>query len=146
MRATMLTNVAALATIVILLVWMGFFALSSLPLLVLNHDTPLDARFIRRWFEVYYKVLIVASAIGILGQAVAARIVPTLAMMVVCALAFFSKRHILSGMDRLRETMTPTDVEGIRRFRQLHIAGMASNVVQLIIICIGLPWVLGGGR
>ena len=44
-----------LATIVLLLLWMGFFMLGSLqlPLLILRHDTPLDARFIRGRFDVY---------------------------------------------------------------------------------------------
>ena len=36
----MLTTVAPFATIVILLVWMGFFMLGSLPLMILKHDTP----------------------------------------------------------------------------------------------------------
>jgi len=38
----MLPVVIALIATVILLVWMGFFMMGSLPLLVLKHDTPLD--------------------------------------------------------------------------------------------------------
>ncbi|MDM0068471.1 hypothetical protein [Variovorax sp. J31P207] len=46
--------VMALIPTVLLLVWMGFFMMGSLPLLVLKHDTPLDSRFIRGLFNVYY--------------------------------------------------------------------------------------------
>lgn len=49
----MLTTILPLATIVLLLLWMGFFMLGSLPLVILRHDTPLDARFIRGLFDVY---------------------------------------------------------------------------------------------
>ena len=59
----MLPIVVALAATVVLLVWMGFFMMGSLPLLVLKHDTPLDGRFIRGLFNVYYvAVILTASA------------------------------------------------------------------------------------
>ena len=41
----------ALVATVGVLICMGYFMLGSLPLLVLNHDTPLDARFIRGLFH-----------------------------------------------------------------------------------------------
>ena len=41
---------------VALLVFTAYFLLGGLPLLVLKHDVPLDARFVRAFFNVYYKV------------------------------------------------------------------------------------------
>ena len=138
----MLTTVAPFATIVILLVWMGFFMLGSLPLMILKHDTPLDARFIRGLFDVYYKAVMVVAAAGTLAHALAQRPVTTVAMAVIGVVAFWSRRVILSRMDRLRMTMTATDTAGIRQFRKLHVMGMSLNVVQLLTICFGLPSVL----
>ena len=43
--------ILALISAVVLLVWMGFFMMGSLPLLVLKHDTPVDSRFIRGLFN-----------------------------------------------------------------------------------------------
>ena len=61
----MLVTIAPFATLVLLLVWMGFFMLGSLPLMILKHDTPLDARFIRGLFDVYYPAVIVAALAGV---------------------------------------------------------------------------------
>ena len=138
----MLTTVAPFATIVILLVWMGFFMLGSLPLMILKHDTPLDARFIRGLFDVYYKAVMVVAAAGTLAHALAQRPVTAVAMAVVGVVAFWSRRVILSRMDTLRITMTATDTAGIRQFRKLHVTGMSLNLVQLLAICFGLPSVL----
>src|SRR3954463_10834858 len=110
----MLNTVAPLATIVILLVWMGFFMLGSLPLMILKHDTPLDARFIRGLFDVYYKAVIVCASAGTLAHAVAGRKVTTAMLLAIALVAWQCKRQILPRMDRLRDTMTPTDAQGIR--------------------------------
>ncbi len=57
-------------------------------------------------------------------------------------MAFWSRRAIVSRMDRLRLTMTATDTQGIRGFRRLHVLGMGLNFVQLLLICGTLPMVL----
>ena len=130
------------ATLVLLLVWMGFFMLGSLPLMILKHDTPMDARFIRGLFDVYYKAVIVVASAGTLAHAFARRPAMTAVMVAIGAVAFCSRRMILSRMDRLRLTMTATDAAGIRQFRRLHVVGMVLNVVQLLALCGSLPLVL----
>ncbi|HVE53926.1 MAG TPA: hypothetical protein VNB23_11145 [Ramlibacter sp.] len=138
----MLTTVAPFATLVLLLVWMGFFMLGSLPLMILKHDTPLDARFIRGLFDVYYKAVLVAATAGILAHGLARRPATTALMVGIAVIAFWSRRTILPRMDNLRATMTPTDDAGIRQFRRLHAVGMALNVVQLLAVCAVLPLAL----
>lgn len=137
-----LSAAAPFATLVILLVWMGFFMLGSLPLMVLKHDTPLDARFIRGLFDVYYKAVMVTAAVATLAHALAGRWVTMVELALVCAVAYASSRAILSRMDMLRATMTPADTAAIRSFRQLHVLGMVLNLVQLVGICASLPLVL----
>lgn len=134
----MFNTIAPFFTIVLLLVWMGFFMLGSLPLMILKRDTPLDARFIRGLFDVYYKAVMVSAAAGVVAHAAAGRPVTTAGMAVVGAVAYGSRRTILSRMDALRETMTATDTVGIRQFRQLHVLGMVLNFVQVLAICAGL--------
>jgi pterin-4a-carbinolamine dehydratase len=138
----MLANAAPFATIVILLVWMGFFMLGSLPLMILKHDTPLDARFIRGLFDVYYKAVMVVAALGVIAHALVHRPVITLVMAGVGVIAMVSRRVVLVHMDRLRATMTATDAASIRSFRRWHVLGMALNVAQLLAICASLPFVL----
>jgi hypothetical protein len=138
----MLATVAPFATIVILLVWMGFFMFGSLPLMILKHDTPLDARFIRGLFDVYYKAVMVTAGAGALAHAAVGRHVISFGMAGIALIAFLSRRGILSRMDRLRDVMTATDAARIRQFRSLHVWGMVLNVAQLLAICIGLVLVL----
>jgi len=137
-----LTTILPLATLVLLLVWMGFFMLGSLPLMILRHDTPLDARFIRGLFDVYYKAVMAVACAGVATHALAHRPATAVGMAVVGAVAWCSRRAILSRMDRLRLTMTATDSAGIRQFRKLHVLGMSLNFGQLVVICGGLPVLL----
>lgn len=128
----MLPISVALVCTVLLLISMGFFMLGSLPLLVLKHDTPLDGRFIRGLFDVYYvAVLWVASATA-LSYAWAQKPAIALGAAFYAALAFALRRWIMvPRMDALRNTMQATDASAILRFRLLHIAGMLLNVAQL---------------
>lgn len=138
----MFSTIAPFATIVILLVWMGFFMLGSLPLMILKHDTPMDARFIRGLFDVYYKAVMVTAGAGVLANGATGRSTIAIAMAGIALIAFTSRHHILSRMDRLREVMTATDAGRIRQFRHLHVWGMVLNVAQLLTICMGLVSVL----
>ena len=123
--------VVALLSTVLLLISMGFFMLGSLPLLVLKHDTPLDSRFIRGLFNVYYTAVMLTSTVAAASYGFAGRPIFSVGLCGVGALAFLLRRAVISRMDRLRSTMTPSDKAAISRFRRLHIGGMAINVVQL---------------
>lgn len=138
----MLHTILPMATLVILLVWMGFFMLGSLPLMILKHDTPMDARFIRGLFDVYYKAVITVAIAGAIAHAVGQRTVTSIGLAVIACIALVSRQMILSRMDGLRQTMTPTDADGIRSFRKLHVTGMALNFAQLALIGFSLPRVL----
>jgi hypothetical protein len=128
----MLANVLALASTVILLVVMGYFMLGSLPLLVLKHDTPLDARFIRGFFDLYYRALLVAAGASALAYAVAGKFAFFAGLTCLAAVAFVARRRMIPQMDAARAALAPHDQATIRRFRRLHIAGMLLNFVQLM--------------
>ena len=128
----MLPISVALVCTVLLLISMGFFMLGSLPLVVLKHDTPLDARFIRGLFNVYYLAVMYLASATALSYAWAQKPAIALGAIAYSALAFTLRRWIvIPRMDALRSTMQATDQAAIVRFRLLHIAGMLLNVVQL---------------
>jgi hypothetical protein len=133
--------VVALISTVALLVWMGFFMMSSLPLLILKHDTPLDARFIRGLFNLYYVAVMVTATVGALSSALANRPTIALGLGLVGACGFAGSRWFVARMDRVRSTMTADDSAGIQRFRRLHIVGMLLNVALLAGFCIGMTQV-----
>jgi len=128
----MLPKAIAFVSTVALLVWMGYFLLGCLPLLILKHDTPADARFIRGFFNVHYVVLMGIATVGVLGFAVLDRRFMALVMACVACVGFAARRAFLARMDRLRSTMTNTDPLAIRGFRQLHVAGIILNVGLLV--------------
>ena len=64
---------AALAFTVLLLVTTAYFIMGSIPLLVLKHDTPLDARFVRAFFNVYYVAAFVTASATAISYALAGR-------------------------------------------------------------------------
>jgi hypothetical protein len=127
----MLPIVIALIATVLLLVWMGFFMMGSLPLLVLKHDTPLDSRFIRGLFNVYYVAVVLTAGAAALSFAWSGKPVFALGMAVIATLAYALRRWIIiPRMDLLRHTIPAIDAS-IFQFRRLHIAGMMLNVAQL---------------
>ena len=134
----MLAKIVAISSTVALLVWMGFFFMGSLPLLVLKHDTPLDARFIRGLFDVYYRAVMATAGVGALGYALADHPAIALVMLGLAGLAGFCRRWIVGLMDRARNAIAAGDASAILRFRRLHIGGMMLNVAQLALICVGM--------
>lgn len=134
----MLAKILAISSTLALLVWMGFFLMGSLPLMVLKHDTPLDGRFIRGLFNVYYGAVLATAAIAAVGHALSARPAIALAMLGIAALAVLSRHWMLAQMDRARNSILMEDPTAIWRFRRLHIGGMLLNVAQLAVICVGM--------
>ena len=126
--------VMALIPTVLLLVWMGFFMMGSLPLLVLKHDTPLDSRFIRGLFNVYYLAVMLTAGAAALGYAWTAKPAFALGMACIATLAFALRRWlVIPRMDDLRDRIPASDT-AIVRFRRLHIAGMMLNVAELATV------------
>jgi hypothetical protein len=130
--------IAALISTVALLIWMGFFMMGSLPLLILKHDTPLDARFIRGLFNLYYLALMITATIGALCYALAGQFMIAVALAGVAAWGLAGRHWFVGGMDAVRTGMTPDDAAAIRRFRRLHVAGMVLNVAMLGGLCFGM--------
>ena len=130
--------ILALISAVVLLVWMGFFMMGSLPLLVLKHDTPVDSRFIRGLFNLYYVAIMATGIVGAASAAIAGRAAAALALGFVAAIGFAGRHWFIARMDLVRSTMTADDSSAISKFRRLHIAGMLLNVLLLAAFCVGL--------
>jgi hypothetical protein len=125
-------------SIVVLLFPMGIFMLASPPLLILKHDTPLDGRFIRGLFNLYYVALMTIGVTAAVGCAVFGQRVVALAMGGLVIFVFGIRRWVISKMDTLRGAMAGGDSSAVPRFRRLHIAGMIVNMVQFGTVAWGL--------
>ena len=134
----MFAKIVAMSSTVALLMWMGFYFMGSLSLLILKHDTPLDARFIRGLFDVYYRAVMVTAALGTVGYALSDRPVIALVMLGLAGLVGFCRRWIVGLMDSVRIAILAGDASAIPRFRRLHVGGMMLNAAQLAVICVGM--------
>ncbi len=129
---------AALFTIIPLLICMGYFFMGSLPLLVLKHDTPMDSRFIRGFFNTYYIAVVCAATVPTIGYALVGHLAFSTGMAAIAALALFLRKVVLSRMDGLRIRIESGDSAAATDFRHVHIVGMAINVLQLVALVWGL--------
>lgn len=126
--------IAALFFTVALLVTTAYFIMGSIPLLVLQHDTPLDARFVRGFFNTYYVAAVVTAGATSVSYAFAAR--PALAggAGALALLAVVLRSMIIPKMDALGARIQTNSIEAIPGFRRTHITAIAINVVQLVAI------------
>lgn len=126
--------IAALFFTVALLVTTGYFILGSIPLLVLKHDTPLDARFVRGFFNVYYVAALVTASATAISYALAGRLVVALGAAGLALLAVVLRQQIIPKMDALGAQIQSNDLNAIPGFRKTHFTAIAINVVQLVVI------------
>lgn len=134
----MLSKAVVLLSLVALILPMVFFTFASPPLLILKHDTPQDARFVRGLFNCYYSVVMIAASVGAVGQMAVGRIAVGLAMGGVAAFVFAVRRWVVPRMDALRERIAGGDATAIPSFRRLHIAGILLNLVQVGVVAWGM--------
>lgn len=124
----------ALFFTVALLVTTAYFLLGGLPLLVLDHDTPLDARFVRGFFNVYYKAAMATATGAALSYALWGRFGFAAGALGLLALAVLLRRRLLAVMAQLGERIQAADAAAVRAFRQVHGLALGANLAQLVLI------------
>lgn len=126
--------VAALVLTVVLLVITAYFFMGSLPLLVLKHDTPMDSRFVRGFFNTYYLAVMFTAAAAALSYALAGRLAFAAAVASLVLLAVVLRRAFMSRMDMLRIAIQSSDPNAIRGFRRMHVTAILANLAQLVTV------------
>lgn len=125
---------AALVFTVVLLAITAYFLMGGTPLLILKHDVALDARFVRGFFNVYYRTAFWAALAAALSYALAGRPVFAVGVSLVALVAVALRHLLLPAMDRLGERITANDGGAVRHFRRMHAAALAVNLAQLLAL------------
>lgn len=123
---------------VALLVATAYFLMGGLPLLILKHDVPLDANFIRSFFNVYYRTAFWIALGAGLSYAAWGKAAFAGAAVAIALLCFVLRRYLLSAMTRLGEAIHAGDATAIGHFRRLHSVALWVNLTQLVLIVWGL--------
>jgi hypothetical protein len=126
--------ILALFFTVALLVTTAYFIMGSIPLLILKHDTPLDARFVRGFFNIYYVAAFVTATATAISFLSAGRpgIAAGAAMLALIAVAL--RKMIIPKMDALGTQIQSNYMDAIPGFRRTHITAILINVAQLAAI------------
>lgn len=125
---------AALCFTVALLVTTAYFIMGSIPLLVLKHDTPLDARFVRGFFNIYYVAAFVTATATAISFAFAGRPGLAAGAAALAVIAVALRRKIIPKMDSLGAQIQSNYMDAIPGFRRTHITAILINVAQLVAI------------
>ncbi len=111
-----------------------YFLLGGLPLLILKHDTPLDARFIRSFFSLNYTVLFFASLGAIICYAFWGRPIFALGALAIAILATVIRKSLIQILLRLDELIQVNDVRAVDKFRRVHRVLLLLNFLLLTIL------------
>ena len=126
--------IVALVFTVILMVITAYFLMGSVPLMILEHDTPLDARFVRGFFNTYYVAATYAAGATSLSYAVAGRFVFAAGAAGLAVVTIFLRRTVMQRMDSLRVDLQANAASAIAAFRRTHLAAILANLAQLAVI------------
>ncbi|GCL60942.1 hypothetical protein [Pseudaquabacterium pictum] len=124
----------ALVFTVALLVTTAYFLLGGLPLLVLDHDTPLDARFIRGFFNLYYKAAFITAVGTALSYAAWGRPGFAVGAAGLALAAVLLRRRLTAAMDQLASRIQASEPLAIQRFRRVHLQALLVNLLQLVLL------------
>jgi hypothetical protein len=126
--------IVALFFTVALLVTTTYFILGSIPLLVLKHDTPLDARFVRGFFNIYYVAAVVTASATSISYAFAGRPALAAGAAALALLAVVLRKQVIPKMDALGAQIESSYMDAIPGFRRTHVTAIVINIFQLVAI------------
>jgi membrane protein implicated in regulation of membrane protease activity len=112
----------------------AYFIMGSIPLLLLKHDTPLDARFVRGFFNIYYVAAFVTAGATSISFAFAGHPVHATGAAALAVLAVVLRRKVIPKMDALGAQIQSNYMDSIPGFRRTHVTAIAINIAQLIAI------------
>jgi len=133
-------NVALFATIILLLP-MFYFLLAAPAFLLVKLDIRPVVLLLRAMFNGYFLTLAVVGAVGMIAVALDGRLLLTIGIGLIVALAVSSRRWFLRQMDARLGDRDAGDADAARRLRRLHWGGMLSNAIQLAAVVACIPYI-----
>ena len=125
----------ALFFTVALLAITAYFLFGSLPLLVvLNHDNPVDARFIQSFYTTYYRLALIAAVGTAVCYALAHRTALAAGAGAIAVLTVWLRAKFLPMMAQLAPRIQSDGASAIAEFRKIHTSALLINTSQLLAI------------
>ena len=112
----------------------AYFVMGGLPLLILKHDEPMDARFVRSFFKVYYRMAFWASIGACVSYGIWGRYELAAAALAFTGLTVLLRKYLMDAMLRLGRQIELDAQGAIRSFRRVHALALLVNVLLLPLI------------
>ena len=112
----------------------GVFSVGVVPLLILKHDTPVDGKFIRSFFNLYYRVAAFVAGAATLTYAFSGRPWFAVGAAVISVLSVVLRRTIVAKMGLLQSQIQTMNLEAIPEFRKIHFRAILISLVQLVAV------------
>jgi hypothetical protein len=125
--------ILALFFTVALLAITAYFLMGSVPLLILRHDTPLDSRFVRGFFNTYYRAAIFTACATAVSYALAGRPAFAAGAAALALLATILRHVVIPKMDSLRAQHQFSETAFVQAFRRIHVTAILVNLAQLVV-------------
>lgn len=135
----------ALASLVILLVPMLYFQMTSLAFLLVRLDIPPVTRLLRGVFNAHFLIVSIAGALGTAAFLLAGRPLVALGMGAIAAFATWAHPRFLRQMDALLAARDAGDAGAVRGLRRMHWSSMIGNAIPLVALVASVPAVFGTG-
>jgi len=131
---------SALLFTVLTLATTAYFFMGGLPLLILKHDVPLDARFVCSFFRLYYRLAFVTTTGLTISHALAGERWLTAGATGLLLTTLGVRSLLIPAMRLYGEGIERNDPAALRRFRQVHttVLGIILAEVALIIASLSL--------
>lgn len=126
-------NMALFFTVVLMAIT-AYFLLGSVPLLMLRHDDPVDAQFVRSFYTIYYRMALLAAVGTAVSYAFARRPVFVVGAVGIAALTLLLRSRFIPMMDRLGAQIQAREQAAIATFRKTHKSAILINTSQLLVI------------
>lgn len=130
----------ALVALILLLLNMMYFQITSPTFLLVSLEIPTVTTLLRGQFWYYFLSLGMTAVVATLVFAVSGRPVVAAGIAAIAAFALFSRKWLCRRMDAELAARDSGDRLAVRRLRRLHWAGMLSHAVALIALLTSIPY------
>ncbi len=134
----------ALASTILLLFPMLYFAIASLTFFLAKLRDPVVTRLLRGLFNTYFGAVMVLASVGALAFLAARRVEVTAVLGLTAALAFLARGWFLARLDAQIRARDAGDADAVRALRRLHLGGIGYNAVQLAMLVASIPRLFNG--
>ncbi len=129
---------AALLFTVLLLATTVYFFMGGLPLLILQHDVPLDARFVRSFFRLYYRLAFVTSTATAVSHALSGAWLLAMGAAGIVAATVAVRGLLVPAMQFYGDGIQRSDPQALGRFRRAHTTVLLIILVEVVLIIASL--------